>query len=283
MSHPARDRFFEAFGHVGMRRPGLVGVVLVVLLAVSGFLGKDMELVTSRYSLVSEKDPYQNRMTTFFKRFGYPDSPLLVVTGGSVEERRDVVDGLSAELESTEMFKGRVFARLGPEAIAEVLLLQEPKALNQVKASLPEGVNLNEAVEAGIPGLLRGLEAQLMQGVEGEGALPEGGQASQTDIDDGIARLGRIARVLDARLAGGDTNAALSELIESEEESQRPETLPVDEEGYLGSASGQHLLVALFPEFEDDAMSTYRPVVDALKARGDERVVPGSGPRLDES
>ena len=31
MSHPVRDRFFEAFGHVGMRHPGRVAAVLVVL------------------------------------------------------------------------------------------------------------------------------------------------------------------------------------------------------------------------------------------------------------
>jgi predicted RND superfamily exporter protein/nucleoid DNA-binding protein len=259
-----KDRFFEAFGKVGMGRPGLVTVVLLVLLAISGWLGKDIEIITSRYALVSEKDAYQSRMTSFFERFGYPDSPLLVVTGGTVEERREVVDGLSAELESTEMFKGRIFARLGPEAIAEVLLLQDPGALNRVTGTLPEDVSLPGAIEGGIPGLMRLLEAQLMAGLEGEGAA-EGGPVDEAQIEQGIARIGKVAALLDARLAGADTDAALAALIEDEDAQQRPETMPVDDEGYLGSASGGHLLVALFPEFTDDAMDTYRPVIEALQ------------------
>ena len=40
-------------------------------------------MTTSRYSLVSSDNPYQTRLFEFFERFGYPDTPVLLVEGGT--------------------------------------------------------------------------------------------------------------------------------------------------------------------------------------------------------
>lgn len=258
-----RERVFGALSDFGTGRKRLLALIVFALLAASAWLGKDLVIKTSRYGLVSEDNAYQRRMIEFFERFGYPDAPVFVVQGGDEAKRRAVVDAITEDLEAKPLYAGRVFGRLGAESIAEVLLLQEPDALGQLRKRMGPDVDVAQAIEGGVPGLLRALEAQLLGGLDGDQA-----QADPADVDQGLRQIGRLATVFEARLTDGDVDAALDELIatDDDEARARPETLPVDSRGYLTTNDGESLLIVVFPEFEDDTLATYEPVVDELRA-----------------
>src|SRR5690606_39484742 len=92
---------------------------------------------TSRFGLVDADNWYQRRMIEFFDAFGYPDSPVAIVEGGTPEQRREAVDRLVAALEQDEMFADRVLAKIGAEQIAETLLVQQAGGLAGLRRSLP--------------------------------------------------------------------------------------------------------------------------------------------------
>jgi hypothetical protein len=257
-----RDRFFDALFHVGTQRRGLLMVVVIGLLVASAVLVKDLQIRTSRYGLVDADNAYQSRLLRFFDRFGYPDAPIFVVRGGDEEARRATVDTITTELSADPEFTGRIFGKLDASVIADVLLLQQPEAITELRKSLGPDVDVVESIEAGLPGLFRALEGQLLHG------LDEGVEGGDVDIDEGMDRLRVVAEVLDTRLQGGDLGPALEMLVDSEEseEDVRPQTLPVDDRGYLTSNSGDRLLLAVFPDFPDDDLETYEGVVVKLRA-----------------
>ena len=107
-------RWLELVAHVALDRRRYVVVGLVVALLLSALVLPGLEVSTSRYGLVSEDNAYQRRLLSFFERFGYPDNPVVVVRGGTADERREVVDRLTAELETVDSVAGRVFGRIPP-------------------------------------------------------------------------------------------------------------------------------------------------------------------------
>lgn len=262
MSQPGRDRFYGALADFGLNRRGLLALITTLLVGASVYLGLGLEIRTSRYGMVAKENPYQSRMLGFFDRFGYPDAVLFLVEGGDEASRRAVVDEVTAKLEADDNYRGKVFGRLDAEAIAEVLLLQEPDALGKLREELPDDVDVAATLEGGIPALLGGLEAQLLAGLDSAGAE----DVKDEEVDDGFRRIAEIARVLEARLSGGDVDGALDALIESDAAAERrPETMPVDARGYLTGLKSDHLLVAVFPDFENDDVATLSPIVEGMR------------------
>lgn len=246
--------------------------VALVLSALAAALIPRIEISTSRYGLVSKDNPYQRRLLAFFERFGSPDTPVVVVTGGTPEKRRGAVDAIVAELEKDERFRSKVLARLGPRDVAEILLLQRPGALAEL-ARQGEGDTLRPAVERGIVGLVTLATDLLYAGLEGEAPAPPGAEAN---MGQAFAVTTALVTDFDAYLAGGPS---------------RPLTLPasfraspaaagLDEQGYLQTADGRAHVIQTVPELPgDDAAKDLAPVVDAVRSARDRALV-GESPTV---
>ena len=211
MARDLRTGLFGGIGDLGARRPRAVLAVLVLLMAVGLWLGSLLDIKTSRYAMVSADDPEQARMVRFFERFGVPDGLLVVVSGGDVEARRAMVDGLRDAYDENPTFEGRVLGRIDGRQSAESLLLFSPDSLGEAAQAFGLEGRLREALEGGVPAMLRALEARLESGLDGEVDAGDGEASSA-----GLARLGSLAEVLADRLEGAKTTALLERLSEGE-------------------------------------------------------------------
>ncbi|NVB41654.1 MMPL family transporter [Pseudenhygromyxa sp. WMMC2535] len=266
-----RDKFFVAFGSLGVRFPTITIAVLLVLSLAGAALATQLKITTSRFGLVDSDNWYQSRMIAFFDAFGFPDSPVALVEGGTVEQRREVVDRFTDELESEPLFEGRVLGHIGAEDVPEVLLVSQPGAIAELRRSLPPGTDFPSAIEGGLEGIFAMLEAQMLGVLDGEV------EVDPSQSDDQLVKLAALARALDAKLAedagvgeGPDTEALLAIFAgEGDSPLPSPEDMRargLDEDGYFVSKSGEHLLVAVFPEFTGDEVEDYAPAVDRLRA-----------------
>lgn len=254
MTQPrVRDRIFDALSNVGVSRPwlvlGLAAVLVVAGLSFVPFLG----ISTSRDGLVSRDNEYQANMMSFLDRFEATDIPLVVISGGSAEQRRNVSDALAVELETDPMLAGRVLGRAGPRQMAELLFLRDPKALGRMRDAFGEDADLTTVVESGVQGWIGQLEAQLEAGLDGEIS----GAAT-----DGIGGLADIADAWRVHLEGGDV---IGELIRDADGG----SLGIDEQGYLVGEGGDIHVMTLFPNLTDREADTMEPVVDTIRAARD--------------
>jgi predicted RND superfamily exporter protein len=264
-----RDRFYVAFGRLGIRYPVLISVILAVLTIAGGVLASQLSITTSRVGLVAEDNWYQRRMVEFYAAFGFPDSPVAIIEGGSVEQRRATVDAYVAELEKEELFRGRVLARIQAEDVADTLIVSAPGNLAAFRSSLPPDADLPAALERGLEGVFGLLEAQMLAALDGKIAI------DPKEADARLTQLGQLAKALDAKIAfdagqgeGVDTDALIQAL------GQRPDALPsvedlrargLDEQGYFVSNDGERLLVVAFPEFSGDEVADYEPTVARMR------------------
>ena len=266
-----RDKFFVAFGRIGIRWPATVSVLLALLTVAGIYFATKLTITTSRFGLVDADNWYQRRMIEFFDKFGYPDSPVAIVEGGTPEQRREAVDRLVAELEQDELFAGRTLAKVDAEQIAETLLVQQPGGLASLRRSLPPDTDLPAAIEGGLPGMFGLLETQLLAVLDGEL------QVDTSNADAQLERLAALARALDRKLAADagageppDPQELLASLAAGEQASLMPSAEELrarglDEQGYFVSNDGERLLVAIFPEFEGDEVADYAPAVERLR------------------
>lgn len=259
MPETLSQRFFSRIASTSLHRPGLVLAVASLLVFASVVTLPLLRVSTSRYGLVSDDNPDQARMLRFFDRFGNPDAPVLVISGGTPDDRRAVVDRLVADFEAEPELRGRVLARVGPPEVAEVVLLQRPEILSQVTAELPPDVAIAPLVEGGLPAWFGAIEAQLQAGLDGEAAPQDPARAAE-----GLRQLGGLAATFDRYLAGEDL------LRQSTPgEAQVPGR---DEAGYIQTVDGQHHLVSVFPEFSGNEVTDFAPLVNKIKAIRDEAI-----------
>jgi len=247
------SRFFARLAEVPLRRPLPVLSVAAVLVGGAALLIPSLGVSTSRYGLVSADNPDQARMLRFFDRFGNPDAPVFLISGGSPAARQAVVDDIAAGLEREPMVSGRVLARVGPEEVAEVLLLQRPEALAQAAAGLPKGLPVAELIEGGLPAWFAAIEGQLQAGLDGEVAPQDPAQAAE-----GLRGLGRVAGIFDAYLVGEDVMARFA--------AEAPATPGRDARGYLTTVDGEHHVVSMFPHLKGDEEKDVAPLVSRLQA-----------------
>lgn len=252
-----RDGAFGALARWGTEQPWKVLGVILVVLVVFGAALPGLQVTTSRTNMISDEDPQQRRMNAFHERFGRPDYPLFVISGGSVDDRRRVVDALIAEVEKDPALKGRAFGRINPRDIASILLVQDPTALDQLSAALPAGTDGAAFIEAGLEGWLAALVKQLEDGLDGDGT-PEG----QEQGPDGLVRLAELAGTLEAVARGEDLMAR----FEGQASMSRD---GVDARGYIVTGDGEHNLLAIYADVESDEGRVLAPLVESLRAARD--------------
>lgn len=253
-----RDRAFHALARWGTQQPWRVlGVIFVVLLGFAVTL-PGLSVTTSRTNMVSDEDPQQRRQNEFHERFGRPDYPLFVVSGGTDEQRRAVVDALTAQVETHEELRGRTFGRVEPREVASILLLQQPAALAQLETAMPPGVEGATFVESGLQGWLTGLAEQVEAGLDG------GGEAQQdpSEAAEGLQQLADLAGVLEAVLRGEDPMGRFEDQMPLSREG-------IDARGYVVTADGQHHLLAIYADVPSDEGRVLAPLVETLREARD--------------
>ena len=262
------DRVLQAIARVGRTRRVAVLAVALVLVVAAAALIPGIRVSTSRYGLVAADNPYQARLLGFYDKFGFPDAPTLVVAGGSPQQRRAIVDDLSRELETVEALQGRVFGRMQPEVLAEVLFLQDPAALVEFSQRLPPSLPLRDVVQGGLAGWMGALEQLLLSGLgtadrgkagDGAGAPADGASAGEEQLPQVLGALRALANALRNHLEGGDVFAdlPLSQALQGRE--------GIDAHGYLVAGDGALHLVTLFPDLPDDEAQALEPLVQRIR------------------
>lgn len=246
-------RIFSRIVAVPLRRPLLVLTVSGALVAVAGYIASGLGVSTSRFGLVSAENPDQARMLRFYERFGNPDAPVMLISGGEPAQRQALVDAVTAKLAKDPELAGRVLAKVGPEEVAEVLLLQRPEALAEAVKGLPKGLPVADLIEGGLPAWFGALERQIQAGLDGD--APAQTPAQQAE---GLRGLGRMASTFDRYLGGEDVLAGL--------EAEAPAVRGRDARGYLTTVDGQHHVVTMFPRFAGDEVTDVAPTVGRLEA-----------------
>lgn len=256
MAGTIHERVFGTLAGFSLRYPRSLLFVTAALIVGAGALIPSMTVSTSRYGLVADDEPHQARMFRFFERFGTPDAPTMVISGGTPEARQKVVDSLSRELDAIPELHGRVLARTGPADAAEVLLLQRPDVLAEAAKQLPPGIDVAGTIEGGIPAWIGALGDQLSAGLEGEAS------ATPEEMAKAFKGMAGIAATFETYLDGGDPLADL----EFGEELGRKD---LDRRGYLITADGQNHVITMFPELASDDSKTLRPLIEGIRARRD--------------
>ena len=80
-SSTAKRDWLSAPGALGLVNPKLSVLVALIVMLACAAVAWGLPISTSRYKLMADDNPEQAKLLSFFDRFGYPDSLVLVVTG----------------------------------------------------------------------------------------------------------------------------------------------------------------------------------------------------------
>ncbi len=254
--------FLKSLALIGVNKPFYAVAFALISAVAFGSLIPGLKISTSRRDLVSEDNPLQKKTLEFDAKFGYPNAPAIVVAGGSKDDRRKLVDAVETELEKMPGLERRVLGRIGPEDIAEVLLLADPESVARAVPKTTDGSGVRQ-LESGLPGWFQLLDDQLKKGLEGEAQNAE-------ETKEGLDRLRMLFTALDDELSGKGGLSGLGQLTKGDGISRG-----LDELGYL-SGDKEHHIIALFPQLEGDEGYQVRPVVREIRAARD-RGVAASG------
>jgi len=225
-----------------------------------------LQISTSRSDLVSKDNPHQKLLLKFYDRFGYPDEPVIVLTGGNAEARRKLVDRIEPKLEALPELKGRVLARVSPDTAAEIMLLADPHAMAEGAKQLQKddsgAPDVSAIVEGGLPAWLDGINKQIAHGMDDPNAKLE-------DADKGIQGLTTLIRSLDDEVQGISSVPRLAGI--RKESSQSELQRNIDDQGYVTGA-GDHHAIVLFPEILGDEGFQVAPLVQKIRAARDAAV-----------
>lgn len=256
---------------VGARKPLWSIGIAALLFVIAATLVPGLQISTSRSDLVSKENPQQKRLLAFYDRFGFADQPVIVLTGGTAEARHKLIDHLEPKLEAMPELHGRVLARVSPETVAEVMLLADPHALAEGEKQLAPTKgeeakpDIPAIVEGGLPMWLDGMAKRMSAGLDDPNAKPE-------DADEGMKRLTTLIHALDDEVEGHSSIPRLAEMARNAPGMKSPEGgRNVDAEGYL-TGSGDHHVIALFPEISGDEGFQVEPLVKKLRQARDEAV-----------
>ena len=266
MTSSTRTRWFTALSLLTVNRPGRVVAIVGLLTIVAGALIPGIGVTTSRYSLVSADNPYQARLFEFFERFGFPDTPVLVLSGGTDVERRRVVNRLEKHLEAEPMFAGRVMARIDPEKVAEIILLHQPEALTALRPFLPPDTEFADLIEGGLPAMTQVMARQIEAAVAADRLAilsPFSIGRGQTASDQAIAWLAVMARAFEASLS---EEPAWPDIMVPAGAGLMPTDQGIDGRGYSVGTTGLHHMIPIFVDLPGDNIEQLRPVVERIRA-----------------
>ncbi len=256
-------RVFEALALFGARKPAFAVGIAIVLVIGAATLIPGLGISTSRSDLVSADNPTQKKTVAFYKRFGYPDDPVIIVTGDTPDNRRAFIDKLVPKLEKiavkdttgeTVTLEGRVLARVTPETVAEVLLLRDPKATAAALKRLGPDADVARTLQGGLPAWLGGFAKQISNGLEGS-------TADEKETAAGLDQLTTLVHAFDDEVQGTPSDKRFASFAAAAQKDQ-PEG--IDELGYLVGAGDYHV-IALFPQIRGDEASDVAPLVNAIR------------------
>lgn len=269
MFNPSRRPFFARLAELGTHRPLRVLLVTFAIVVACATAIPGLGVSTSRYGLVTEDDPVQNRLVQFFENFGYPDSPVIVVEGGTAEDRRRVVDDLITGLNQLPELEERILARVGPREVAEVILLQRPEMLTPFVNTLADGTSPADAIERGLPAIVQSIQTQLNTfavTLQVQAFSPMGRTVTPEQAEQVLEGLTRLASAAAASLAGENK---WNELIAANS-NESLKWSGLDEKGYIAGTEGNFHIVALFPELANDEVKDLQPLVEKVRQVRDE-------------
>jgi predicted RND superfamily exporter protein len=203
----------------------------------------------------------------FFERFGRPDSVVLLLSGGTGERRRRVIDRLLPRLDDIPELRNRVLARIGTEQLAEVTFLHKPGLLERVAEVVGEGGE--DALRGKLDCWLRALERHVQESLDGgeTAAISVSGAVGRDSKGEAEAlhRLADVFRAIDGELAGGGFRMPFGDMAGRDGGG----THRVDSRGYLVTASDADHIVLMFPELDSDEGAVLSPLVDRIREARD--------------
>jgi hypothetical protein len=121
-------RIFSRIVAVPLKRPLLVLTVSGVLVAGAAYIASGLGVNTSRFGLVSASNPDQARMLRFYERFGNPDAPVMLVSGGEPAQRQQVVDAMTAQARGrSRSWRAACWRRSGPRRSPRCCCCSDPR------------------------------------------------------------------------------------------------------------------------------------------------------------
>ncbi len=240
------------FCRVSLRWPNRVMLVAGVITVLGAAYAVRIPVSTSRSGLVSADDPQQQRMLAYEQRFGRPDAPAFVITGGDADARRAVAAALIDMLEQDQAFAGRVLGRMSPNMVADVAALQLAAQGKLPPDAEPE--TLGALLAGGLPAWVSALSHQVEAGLEGD-------VESDVPPEQAFAGMATLLRTLKGALGHETGNVDVGALL--------PKSPGVDAAGFFTTADGRALLVLVFPVTTSDEGQVLAPMVAALRAARD--------------
>jgi len=261
-------RLLAAMVQLSLNHPRPLLVLAAVMMAVFGAVGAGTPVDSSRNTMVAADNPHQAKQMRYFERFGIPQSMVFVIEGGSPAERRAVVDGLAEGLADEPALRGRILARVDPEAVAELLLLHRPELATELRG-LEGGVRAGirsaaQRLLAAAPGPLPSATGDPPE--EAPAVPPKMGRTAAPPLPPGIGeKLTQLDRLLGAVAAEVDGRDGVATLLAAGGDAESP-TPGVDEEDYFVTADGQAHLIVMFPDLPSDQAAAVKPTVDRVRA-----------------
>ncbi|MBN1652929.1 MAG: MMPL family transporter [Deltaproteobacteria bacterium] len=260
---------------LGFIHPKLSLMVVVMAAAASGLLivFGPLEVSTSRRNLLSRELPHQERMERFFERFGRPDTLVLVIESGSIEQRRRVVDELIPRLEKISRLESRVLGQFGPEQFAELIFLHRPDLLKDL-AHICKG-KCTDLLRGSLDAWFRVLQRKIQAGLDGESReepAPNVVAANAAALFAGVQALNRLADLIDAlegELSSGAELFDLNAMAGVALDDSNHEYI-VDDRGYLVDEKERLHLVVMFPDLASDEGKHLSELVERIRAARDQ-------------
>lgn len=254
---PARQRILE----IVLNGPRWT-MALTVLFALSSlYFIAQLEISTSRKALVSPEHPVQANLVNFQNRFASTDIPILVVKGGTADERRTVLLEACDEIRKTNAAKlGEIFCRLSPATIAPVALTQDWAFTKGLLDATSDLEDIDAFVEQGwarwLPFIAQRAKTAVMQT-----------QLSLFDRASASDKLEEAHQLLEGLVRGAEALRKHSEGTDPFTGFIEPTPAGLDDAGFLESPGGDALIAPLLLAFDSDEIDSFRPVITELRTR----------------
>ena len=260
MKNNNRHSWLNRFIELVLRKAGFVVTAAILLALGSTYWIYQLEISTSRHNLVAADNPYQIRMLNFIKEFGAPEMPIFVISGGEPAQRRNMVDALTERLEESPRYQGKTLGHMGPEELAEAILVQDLSQLSDLRLLVPAGETLANFLSGGVPTYAQAFESKLgslAAALQIQMLSPFGPMISTEQVDRALNQVTTLAQMTDAYLAGTSPWAAVGG---DAEDSKTKNGL--DAAQYLVGDTGDFHIIVLFPTMEGDEISEIKPMVE---------------------
>lgn len=261
------ERLMAIFSTYTQKHPWRMLTIAGFLLLISASTIPMLGVTTSRHGLVDSSNPYQQRLNNFLEHFGDQNTPILVIDGGSPQERRAVVDDLTTRLQALPEYRDRVMGGISPDLIAELLFLHQPELLQEIAGITPDH-DINLAISRGplywgeiIYGQLEVAHAALQT----QWMMPFGNNNAATTFNQHLPKLTAIINALNATLTHENPWLHLNKI-----QGNSSSISNLDKANYLIDSSNNHHIITLFPVLENDEIKTIKPIVEQLRSIRDE-------------